>query len=199
MLLLARSGRYAYSMDEKEALVRLALAAPQTPWVSLFRVGATCEHGKLITWFPCALLVSAAHRSRRVAMEYRSWAPDTVPVFDRKEARQRFANLCAQPDPGTWISRNDLGISSKEGFLRYSRIVSDIDGDDCINSESVYFPNGATVAEIEAARTLRVFYRTGLRANHFTWVPSPRNTSDTELDESCLTGAQLQPCSLQIT
>lgn len=48
MLLLARSGRHAHNMDEKEALVRLALTAPHTPWVSIFRVGATCERGKVI-------------------------------------------------------------------------------------------------------------------------------------------------------
>lgn len=199
MLLLTRSGRHACSVNEKEALVRLALAAPYTPWVSVFRIGATCERGKVISWFPCALLVSAVHRSRRVAMEYRSWPPETVPVFNRKENRQCFANVCGQTEPGTWISRNNAGICSAEGFLRDSRIVSGAEGGDYIETESVYFPDDATVPALEAARTLRVFYRTGLRANYFTWVASPRSTTDLELDRACLTGAQQQPKPLQPT
>jgi hypothetical protein len=193
MLVLARSGRHASSMDEKEALVRLAFAAPYTPWVSIFRVGAPCERGKVIAWFPCALLVSAVHRSRRVALEYRSWLPETVPAFDRKEARQRFADVCEPAEPGTWISRNNAGICSAEGFLRDTRIVSGVGGDDYIEAESVYFPDDATVPALEAARTLRVFYRTGLRANYFTWTASPRTTTDTDLDRACPAGTPSMP------
>lgn len=191
MLLLARSGRHAHNMDEKEALVRLALAAPHTPWVSIFRVGATCERGKVIAWFPCALLVSAVHRSRRVAMEYRSWLlEEEIPAFDRKEVRQRFADFSAQAEPGIWISRNDMGICSTDMFLRDSRIMSGVDGDDEIHAESVYFPGDATVSALEAARTLRVFYRTGLRSKCLTWIASSRSTTDAELNQVCRTGAQ---------
>lgn len=140
--------------------------------------------------FPCALLVSAVHRSRRVAMEYRSWLPEEVPAFDRKEARQRFAEVLEQAEPGTWISRNDVGICSTDMFLRDSRVISGVDGDDEIQAESVYFPRDATVSALEAARTLRVFYRTGLRSKCLTWIASPRSTTDAELDRVCLTGAQ---------
>lgn len=191
MLLLARSGRHASSMDEKEALIRLALAAPHTPWVSIFRLGATCEHGKVIGWFPCALLVSAVHRSRRVAMEYRAWLPEMPLVFDRKEARQRFAEFCAQTEPGTWISRNNAGIRSAAGFLRDSLLVSGAGGGEEIEAESVYFPEDATVPPLEAARTLRAFYRTGLRANHIPWIASPRSTTNDESDRAC--SARSQP------
>lgn len=179
MLLLALAGRHARSMDEKEALTRLALAAPHTPWVSLFRIGAPCEHGKVIEWFPCALLVSTVYRSRRVAMEYRSWLPEMVPTFDHKHVRQLYANFSEQQaEPGTWISRNSVGINSVELFLRDSQTATGLDGENEILPESTYFPPDATVPTLEAARSLRVFYRTGLRANYFTWVTSPRSTTD---------------------
>jgi hypothetical protein len=167
------AGRLAHSVAEKEALVLLSLTPPHTPWVSVFRVGAPCERGKIITWFPCSLLVSAVKGSRRVAMEYRCWLPETTPRFDRQEARRRFGELVDQRESGVWISRSSSGIHAEDLFLRDSRVLWDQDADDEIVADPVYFPSTAPVAGLQAARTIRAFCRTGRRAQHIVWTAGP--------------------------
>lgn len=65
-----------------------------------------------------------------------------------------------------------------------------MEGDKYIEAESVYFPPDATVPSLQAARTLRAFYRTGLRANYFPWTAGPWTTPDAEPDRACASEAQ---------
>lgn len=173
MIVQGPAGRLAHSVAEKEALVRLALTPPHTPWVSVFRVGASCARGKFITWFPASLLISAVQGSRLVAMEYRCWPPEVTPRFDRQEARLRFGELVDRLENGVWISRSSAGIHAEDLFLRDSRVLWDQDEDDEIRADPVYFPRTAPVTGLQAARTIRAFYRTGRRANHVIWAPGP--------------------------
>jgi hypothetical protein len=178
------AGRHAYCVAEKEALVRLALSAPHTPWVSMFRVGATCARGKVITWFPCSLLVSAVRGSRRVALEYRSWLPETTPRFDRREPRVRFAAFAADVVPGSWISIDNAGIRATDRYLLDSRVRWDQDSESEIQADPIYFPPTAPVPVLLAARTLRAFCRTGQGGNHITWVGSAPHTMPEAADPS---------------
>lgn len=180
MIVQGPAGRHARNMAEKEALVLLSLTAPHTPWVSVFRVGATCARGKVVAWFPCSLLVSAVKESRRVALEYRCWPPDATPRFDRQEARQRFGELVDQLETGVWISRSSAGIHAEDLFLRDSRVHWDSDGGDEIRADPVYFPPTAPVAGLHAARTIRAFCRTGRRPNNILWTAAPSQSSAKE-------------------
>lgn len=173
MIVQGPAGRHAYGVAEKEALVLLALTAPHSPWVSVFRVGAHCARGKTVTWFPSSLLVSAVKGSRRVALEYRCWSPETTPRFDRQEARRRFGELVDQREEGVWISRNSAGIHAGDQFLRDSRVCWDSDDDEEIHAEPVYFPPTAPVSDLLAARTIRAFCRSGRRPHHVGWTACP--------------------------
>jgi hypothetical protein len=106
-------------------------------------------------------------------MEYRCWQPETTPVFDRQEARRRFAEFIEQLQPGAWISRNSAGLSVEDRFLRNSRVLWDPEGDNQIQAAPVYFPPTAPVPGLHAARTIRAFCRSGQRANHVPWIPAP--------------------------
>jgi hypothetical protein len=176
MIVQGPAGRHAYSVGEKEVLLRFALTATHTPWTSVFRVGGTCARGQIIAWFPCSLLVSAAHGSDRVAMEYRSWLPDSTPRFDSREPRQRFADFATSVQPGTWISHHST--ASEQLFLRDSRVVWDHDNHSEILVDPVYFPSNAAVPALDAARTIRRFCVTGQRPDHIAWIESTPDVAE---------------------
>jgi hypothetical protein len=181
MIVLDSAGRHAYTVADKEAMIRLALTAPYTPWLTVFHVGARCVGGRAIAWFPCALLVSAVHRSRRVAMEYRSWLPGTTPNFARKDARRRFDELIQQAETG-------VDLAEQRGNLRHRTVFAwqpsglGPSQRHRHHGRSVYFPRNATVPDLEAARTLRVYFRTGQRSHHITWTTSTHHTATAEFE-----------------
>lgn len=154
-------------------MLRTALAAQRTPWLTVFHVGAPYARSPNIAWFPCALLISALPQSRRVALEYRSWQPETTPRFGRKAVRQCYDELARTVEPGAWISRNNTGIRTTDLFSRGGPADWNPDNDSDFYADPVYFPNNATVSQLEAAKALRVFYRSGQRAQHITWINAP--------------------------
>lgn len=180
MIVLRSAGSYAYTPKEKETMLRSALTAHHDPWLTIFSVGAACERRQMLAWFPCALLVSAVPRSRRVALEYRSWLPDATPRFGLKVVRQVYDELTRTIETGAWISQNNAGIHSTDLFLRGNQ--ADWRPDNDAEADPVYFPGSATVTKLDAARTLRAFFRTGRRSDHITWTGSTPNTATTDLD-----------------
>jgi hypothetical protein len=176
------AGRRAFSVGEKEVLLRFALTAPHTPWVSVFRLGGTCARGKIISWFPCSLLISAVNGSRRVAMEYRSWLPSTSPRFDCREPRRRFAEFAEQVQPGTWISRDSAEPNIEDLFLRDSRVLWDDSENSEIHADPVYFPRTSAVPALDAARTIRAFCRTGQPADYVAWTPNSPQVASNSID-----------------
>jgi hypothetical protein len=180
MIVEGTAGRHASSMTEKEALIQLALTAPHSPWISIFRIGDTCDRRKSIAWFPCTLLVSALHGSQRVALEYRSWQPEGTPKFDHREARERFAKFTAHLKSGTWISRNNEGIRSWDLFLRESHVAWSPDSEGEIQTEPRWFPHSASVPALDAARVLRTFCRSGQRDSQITWVANAQHVTKAE-------------------
>jgi hypothetical protein len=178
------AGRHAYSVGEKEVLLRFALTAPHTPWVTTFRIGATCARGRTIAWFPCSLLVSAVHGSDHVALEYRSWRPDTLPRFDTRDPHERFADLITDQSPGTWITHHDRPATDDQPlFLRDSRVLWDDDNHTEIQADPIHFPHTAPIPALKAARAIRTFCRTGQRPHHVSWTTHPVQVVSTPVAE----------------
>jgi hypothetical protein len=153
-------GLRAYNRTEAEALLRCALTATDTPWLSTWHIGE--PSGEHIIWYPCSLLVSAAHHTDHVALQYQSWELSTqdAPRLAFRESRRRWNEHFPNPQ-GTWISHNPHGTTPLP------------------RPSNTAFPRTAAIPALDAARAIRAFYHTGHRTTQIHWCPDSFSTTTT--------------------